>query len=458
LLAKQQLQQQEKLLQPRSMLETTIPNLACSSSILLASPAAATPIDDVDNNDNNKKKNAQQQQQQQQHGDFAFFDEAFIYVRAGSGGQGSSTYKKAKKGANGIPDGGSGGSGGNVILRLDPGLNTLAGLGVGAHRPNALGGAAASSKRGSNAASSKEERLLSFRAKDGTSGGRMYDNGRKGEDCEVLVPPGTVVQRDVPSVTMAGDDGDGNGDDNPENGSDVSSSSNDWAEVGTISKKTPEIVVARGGKGGEGTATLKGKKKGATRRGPEGGEKGRIKLVLKIVADIALVGVPNAGKVRFVNVKRSAFLCLSRLCVCCARWQCFVVVREFQLNTDTVFLPILDSMSAARQSVYKPTVYLSRRGDTRQTPHCRLSLHDGRAQSRNVDSGRFRRPKRQTISEGGKNQRAGPLRRPGPHRGGERRRRSRSRVFAAHRTVSGYSAPGGRHERGSGGGLYYGQR
>ena len=113
----------------------------------------------------------------------------------------------------------------------------------------------------------------------------MYDNGRKGEDCEVLVPPGTVVQLEVPK---------GNETDTDE------SQSFDLVDLGTVSEDNPTLVVARGGRGGEGTATLKGKKKGATRRGPEGGERFNVKLTLKIVADIALVGVPNAGKSTFL--------------------------------------------------------------------------------------------------------------------------------------------------------------
>ena len=217
-----------------------------------------------------------------ENGDVSFFDEATIYVRAGSGGQGSSTYKKAKKGANGIPDGGSGGLGGNVVLRMDPGLNTLARLGFAALKPNAKGGSVASSKKKNTSST----RLLNFRAKDGTAGGRMYDNGRKGEDCEVLVPPGTVVQLEVPK-------------DNDDN-EDEQSQSFDLVDIGTVSEDNPTLVVARGGRGGEGTATLKGKKKGATRRGPEGGERFNVKLTLKIVADIALVGVPNAGKSTFL--------------------------------------------------------------------------------------------------------------------------------------------------------------
>lgn len=242
--------------------------------------------------------------------DFSFFDEASIYVRAGSGGQGSSTYKKAKKGANGIPDGGSGGLGGNVVLVLDPSLNTLAGLSRRALRPNAFGGggAAASSKRlghggrqggttdgdgedgeeqqKSNTNFVPRERLLSFRAEDGKPGGRMYDNGRGGEDCEVRVPPGTVVSIEVPKE-QTNDDVDG-------------TAEPDVVEIGTVSYENPSLIVANGGAGGEGTATLKGKKKGATRRGPEGGERHRVRLTLKIVADIALVGKPNAGKSTFL--------------------------------------------------------------------------------------------------------------------------------------------------------------
>lgn len=195
------------------------------------------------------------------YGDFSFFDEASVYVRAGSGGQGASTYKKAKKGANGIPDGGSGGVGGNVVLELSTGLNTLAGL-----------------------ASSE-----SFRAWDGGDGGRMYDNGRGGEDCVILVPPGTVARLETVVAKPSGG----------EEKKDTTTTTR-VVDLGTVSRETPTIVVARGGRGGEGTATLKGKKMGAARRGAGGGERGTLKLTLTIVADIALVGVPNAGKSTFL--------------------------------------------------------------------------------------------------------------------------------------------------------------
>jgi len=121
----------------------------------------------------------------------------------------------------------------------------------------------------------------------------MYDNGRGGEDCVIRVPTGTVARLETAAVARRGgaeETADGEG--SPENARVV--------DLGTVSRETPTIVVARGGRGGEGTAVLKGRKKGASRRGPGGGERGTLRLTLTIVADIALVGVPNAGKSTFL--------------------------------------------------------------------------------------------------------------------------------------------------------------
>lgn len=239
--------------------------------------------------------------------EYSFFDEVSIYVRAGSGGQGSSTWKKAKKGANGIPDGGSGGIGGNIIFEVDASLNTLASFtGTGTQvndnqNTNALVDGSSSS--------SARQRLMSFRAQTGRPGGRMYDNGRGGEDCTVRVPPGTVVciEHEV-DETMLDTDDDGmewneasaDKDDSDEDEEDSEENEYRLSEIGSLSIEQPTLMIARGGLGGEGTATLKGKKKGATRRGPEGGQRFRLRLTLKIVADVALVGVPNAGKSTFL--------------------------------------------------------------------------------------------------------------------------------------------------------------
>jgi GTP-binding protein len=252
--------------------------------------------------------------------DFSFFDEASIYVRAGSGGQGSSTYKKAKKSQNGIPDGGAGGTGGNIVLQLDSSLNTLAGLSRRALRPNAFGGGggAASSKRSGHKFT--QERLLSFRAQDGRPGGRMYDNGRCGEDCLVRVPPGTVVSYEmvrqeekdegepgeiIDESTEDDDDNDQEEEESTDEEDDDDQEEEDVGveydlqEVGTLSFDEPMLQVARGGAGGDGTASHKGKK-GKKRAGPIGGERFRLRLTLKMVADVALVGVPNAGKSTFL--------------------------------------------------------------------------------------------------------------------------------------------------------------
>jgi GTP-binding protein len=249
-------------------------------------------------------------------GDYSFFDEASIYVRAGSGGQGASTFKKAKRGADGIPDGGTGGIGGNIVLILDDSLNTLAGLSKRALRPNAFGGggSAASSKRLGHQTSSRNERLLSFRAADGGAGGRMYDNGRGGLDQVVRVPPGTVVsiEREVSGLEDENENFNEEMDDDDDEDGEVVVEGNEDAtaqeekqyslvqELGTLTFDEPTLIVARGGLGGEGTGVLKGRKAGATRKGPQGGERHRLRLTLKIVADVAIVGVPNAGKSTFL--------------------------------------------------------------------------------------------------------------------------------------------------------------
>jgi GTP-binding protein len=247
-----------------------------------------------------------------------FFDEASIYVRAGSGGQGSSTYKKAKKGANGIPDGGAGGRGGDIQLIVDDSLNTLAGLSARALRANTFGKDGAAARK-----NVRFERLLSFTAENGRDGGRMFDNGRCGEDCVVRVPPGTVVSveverntttEEVVNASLEDDDDEGGvvslvAEDNTsveeeeDAGGEIQLADPDIAvvydlhELGALTLEEPTLVVARGGNGGDGTASRRDTKR---KRGPVGGERFRLRLTLKIVADVALVGVPNAGKSTFL--------------------------------------------------------------------------------------------------------------------------------------------------------------
>ena len=220
--------------------------------------------------------------------DLAFFDEATIFVRAGSGGQGASTYKKGlKNSSDGMPDGGNGGLGGDVVLVADPSLNTLAGLNLVGWRPNSFGGSGASYRRADATRSLQTNRVKSFRAGTGHDGGRQFDNGGHGEAVEIRVPPGTVVRHEVEvqdeETRVVG----------------VES-----VELGVLTpEETPTLVVARGGRGGDGSGvTKKSAAKGrARRRQPPGaGQRRKLKLTLKIVADVALVGVPNAGKSTFL--------------------------------------------------------------------------------------------------------------------------------------------------------------
>jgi Obg family GTPase CgtA len=218
--------------------------------------------------------------------EYSFFDEATIYVRAGSGGQGSSTYKKAPGGQNGQPDGGDGGKGGDVILVADDSLNTLAGL-TRAWRPNSFGG-------GGAATTSTGFRPISFRAENGQDGARQFKNGRYGKEVIIRVPPGTVVQEEIDEFEVDEETGKKH------------VVSTELVDLGTVTLDEDNrkvFCVALGGEGGEGSGS-QGFKKGRgvrrTRAPPKGGERKRLKLTLKIVADVALVGVPNAGKSTFL--------------------------------------------------------------------------------------------------------------------------------------------------------------
>lgn len=207
--------------------------------------------------------------------EYSFFDEAVILVRAGSGGQGSSTFKLMAGGMDGAPDGGSGGMGGNIILETDSTLNSLAGL-TQAWRPNSFGGSGAASQQ-------QSLRPKSFRAENGSDGDRQYKNGKFGTDIVIRVPPGTVVQEELVETDTKGNE-------------EVY-----LIEIGSLSLEETRLVVAFGGEGGEGTgAQGKNRSIRRPRAPPTGGQRKMLKLTLKIVADVALVGVPNAGKSTFL--------------------------------------------------------------------------------------------------------------------------------------------------------------
>jgi GTP-binding protein len=176
-----------------------------------------------------------------------FADHARIMVAAGAGGDGSASFRREAHVPRGGPDGGDGGHGGDVVLVVDPGMTTLADY--RAHRH--------------------------FRAKPGGRGARRRAHGRNGVGRELPVPPGTVVR------VAADADSDEAG-----------------RLLGELLAAGDRLVVAHGGRGGRGNVHFAS----PTHRAPTHYEKGApgeerwIELELKLIADIGLVGAPNAGK------------------------------------------------------------------------------------------------------------------------------------------------------------------
>jgi len=169
-----------------------------------------------------------------------FVDSVTLRARGGSGGAGVSAFLRRKGLPKGKPNGGSGGSGGNVVLVADPNVPTLLRY---AHHPD-------------------------WKAPAGTHGEGDSKHGKRGEDLILPVPVGTVV-RDKSGITLA-----------------------DLVEVGQ------ELYVARGGKGGRGNAAFVSPERRAPTFAEQGeyGEDVEVTLELKLLADAALIGYPNAGK------------------------------------------------------------------------------------------------------------------------------------------------------------------
>ncbi len=170
-----------------------------------------------------------------------FVDRVKIEVAAGNGGQGMCSFRREKYVPLGGPDGGDGGDGGSVILKAQPGVDSLAAL---AHRKQ-------------------------WRAAHGESGGSANCQGRKAQDLELLVPPGTIVMDESTGLVLK-----------------------DLATPGEW------IVAAKGGPGGWGNMHFKSSTNRAPRQTTPGvkGEVRRLLLELKVIADVGLVGKPNAGK------------------------------------------------------------------------------------------------------------------------------------------------------------------
>jgi len=170
-----------------------------------------------------------------------FVDRVKIEVRAGKGGNGAVSFRREKYIPKGGPNGGDGGKGGDIIIEADDKIGTLIDLYNHPHQ----------------------------RAKNGENGQGSNKKGKNGDDLIIKVPPGTVVE-DMNSSTILGD----------------------------LTKDRQRVTIIYGGRGGKGNFRFKSSVRRSPRFAQKGepGEEKKLCLSLKIIADVGLVGYPNAGK------------------------------------------------------------------------------------------------------------------------------------------------------------------
>jgi len=170
-----------------------------------------------------------------------FIDEATLYIMSGKGGDGSVHFRREKYIPRGGPDGGDGGRGGDAILKVSPTLNTLY----------------------------EFHHKQRFIAPDGKRGAKSNRTGHSAEDLVIYVPPGTVVYNVASGEVIA-----------------------------DLVNENQEIMICKGGRGGRGNARFANSRVQAPRIAERGapGQELTIKLELKLIADVGIIGVPNAGK------------------------------------------------------------------------------------------------------------------------------------------------------------------
>lgn len=180
-----------------------------------------------------------------------FVDEASIHIIAGKGGDGSASFRREKYIPFGGPDGGDGGAGGSVYLEGDSGLNTLVDF--------------------------RHRRI--YKAEKGVQGKGQQMYGKRGEDIYIRVPLGTIVTDELNEVVL-----------------------------GDVTEHGQHLLVARGGHGGLGNVHFKS----STNRSPKkftpggAGEDIQLHLEMKVLADIGLLGFPNAGKSTLISTVSAA--------------------------------------------------------------------------------------------------------------------------------------------------------
>ncbi|HXR66619.1 MAG TPA: GTPase ObgE, partial [Ktedonobacteraceae bacterium] len=180
-----------------------------------------------------------------------FYDHTKIFVKAGDGGNGSIHFRREKFAPLGGPDGGDGGRGGSIYMEATANVNTLVGYRYNQH----------------------------FKADAGEAGARQKMHGAKGEDIVLSVPCGTVV-RDADTQELVAD----------------------------LVDEGQQVMVARGGRGGLGNVHFATSTHQAPREAQNGepGEERWLALELRLIADVGLVGYPNAGKSTLLSVVTAA--------------------------------------------------------------------------------------------------------------------------------------------------------
>ena len=175
-----------------------------------------------------------------------FLDQAKIYIKAGDGGAGSASFRREKYIEFGGPDGGDGGNGGSVILESERNLNTLIDFRYRQH----------------------------FKAETGKSGSKKNKTGASGKDLILKVPVGTQIYEEDNNTLIY-----------------------------DLTKNKEKFVVATGGKGGLGNTRFKSSTNRTPRKKTNGkkGEEFWIWLQLKVIADVGIIGLPNAGKSSFLS-------------------------------------------------------------------------------------------------------------------------------------------------------------
>ena len=175
-----------------------------------------------------------------------FLDQAKIYIKAGDGGAGSASFRREKYIEFGGPDGGDGGNGGSVILESEGNLNTLIDFRYRQH----------------------------FKAETGKSGSKKNKTGAGGKDLILKVPVGTQIYEEDNNTLIY-----------------------------DLTKNKERFVVATGGKGGLGNTRFKSSTNRTPRKKTDGkkGEEFWIWLQLKVIADVGIIGLPNAGKSSFLS-------------------------------------------------------------------------------------------------------------------------------------------------------------